>query len=108
MEYRFVTVWRIEAPLEAVCEAISHSLHWPQWWRNVESVEELAPGDISPAQACLFVTQARERFNSTAEQAEPAVAPEVAAGEEVPLPLHFLMFHLYLVVGLVGCVKLAL
>jgi len=25
MEYRFVTVWRIEAPIEAVCEAISHS-----------------------------------------------------------------------------------
>jgi hypothetical protein len=45
MEYRFVTVWRIEAPIEAVCEAISHSLNWPQWWRNVESVEELMPGD---------------------------------------------------------------
>jgi len=45
MEYRFVTLWRIEAPIEAVCEAISHSLNWPQWWCNVESVEELAPGD---------------------------------------------------------------
>lgn len=45
MEYRLVTVWHIEAPLETVCEAISNSLNWPQWWRNVESVEELAPGD---------------------------------------------------------------
>lgn len=45
MEYRSVTTWCIEAPLEAVCDAISHSLNWPQWWRNVESVEELAPGD---------------------------------------------------------------
>ncbi|HEX7971410.1 MAG TPA: SRPBCC family protein [Thiobacillus sp.] len=45
MEYRFVTRWRIEAPIEAVCEAISHSLDWPQWWRNVERVEELDPGD---------------------------------------------------------------
>lgn len=45
MEYRFVTVWCIEAPIEAVCEAIYHSMSWPQWWRNVESVEELAPGD---------------------------------------------------------------
>ena len=45
MEYRFVTVWHIEAPLEAVCDAIYHSLNWPQWWRNVESVEELVPGD---------------------------------------------------------------
>jgi hypothetical protein len=46
MEYRFVTVWYIEAPLEAVCDAICHSLNWPQWWRNVESVEELASGNV--------------------------------------------------------------
>ena len=45
MEYRFVTIWHIEAPIEAVCAAISHSLNWPQWWRNVERVEELFPGD---------------------------------------------------------------
>jgi len=45
MKYRFVTVWHIEAPLEEVCDAIYHSLNWPQWWRNVESVEELVPGD---------------------------------------------------------------
>lgn len=45
MAYRFVTVWRIEAPIEAVCDAISHSLSWPRWWRNVERVDELDPGD---------------------------------------------------------------
>lgn len=45
MEYRFVTVWSIEAPLATVCEEISLSLVWPQWWRSVESVEEVAPGD---------------------------------------------------------------
>lgn len=45
MEYRYVTVWCIEAPIEAVCEAIYHSLKWPQWWKNVESVEELSSGD---------------------------------------------------------------
>ena len=45
MKYRFVTIWYIEAPIESVCEAIYHSLNWPQWWRNVESVEELALGD---------------------------------------------------------------
>lgn len=47
MEYRLVTLWCLEAPIEAVCEAISHSLNWPQWWRNVERVEELVPGDAS-------------------------------------------------------------
>lgn len=45
MEYRFVTLWSIEAPLETVCETISRSLTWPQWWRSVESVAEIAPGD---------------------------------------------------------------
>ncbi len=45
MEYRFLTIWRIEAPIEAVCEIIYQSLIWPQWWRNVEKVEELVPGN---------------------------------------------------------------
>lgn len=44
-DYHFVTIWHIEAPIEAVCEVIYHSLSWPQWWRDVESVEELFPGD---------------------------------------------------------------
>ncbi len=45
MEHSFVTVWYIEAPLEAVYKAIYHSLIWPQWWRNVESVEGLSHGN---------------------------------------------------------------
>ena len=45
MEYRLVTLWCIEAPLEQVCDAISDSLRWPRWWRNVERVEELDSGD---------------------------------------------------------------
>lgn len=44
-DYRFVTIWHIEAPLEVVCEAIYDSLSWPQWWRSVEKVEELSSGD---------------------------------------------------------------
>jgi len=45
MNYRFITIWYIEAPIHAVSEAICHSLSWPHWWRNVERVEEIAPGD---------------------------------------------------------------
>lgn len=44
-EFRLVTIWRIEAPLPQVCAAISHCLHWPTWWKGVEKVEELDPGD---------------------------------------------------------------
>ena len=43
--YRFVTTWRIEAPLQTVCEAICYSMNWPHWWSNVERVEEIAPCD---------------------------------------------------------------
>ncbi len=45
IDYRFLTVWRIEAPLIRVCHAIEHSLDWPRWWPGVERVEELAPGN---------------------------------------------------------------
>ncbi len=44
-EYRFVTVWRIEAPIDAVWEAIYHSERWPTWWKSVTQVVEIAPGD---------------------------------------------------------------
>ncbi len=44
-EFRFITLWFIEAPLDTVCDAIEHSLDWPQWWQGVEKVEELSPGD---------------------------------------------------------------
>ncbi len=43
-EYSFTTVWRIEAPLDAVWEAISASKDWPIWWRAVEAVHELRKG----------------------------------------------------------------
>ena len=44
-EYRLVNIWYIEAPLETVCDAIYHSLSWPQWWLNVVEVKEIASGD---------------------------------------------------------------
>jgi hypothetical protein len=43
--YEFVTDWRIDAPLEAVWEALADSLRWPEWWRGVRAVEEIARGD---------------------------------------------------------------
>jgi uncharacterized protein YndB with AHSA1/START domain len=44
-EYSFITVWRVEAPIEQVWEAISHPSEWPSWWRGVEQVTELALGN---------------------------------------------------------------
>jgi uncharacterized protein YndB with AHSA1/START domain len=43
--YRFFTSWLIEAPRPEVFQAIWDSERWPSWWRGVESVVELEPGD---------------------------------------------------------------
>ena len=44
MEYRFLTTWVIEAPVDPVWEAIYDAERWPEWWPGVESVVELDPG----------------------------------------------------------------
>lgn len=44
-EYKFVTIWKSAAPLEAVWNEIYHSEHWPEWWKGVEEVVELKKGD---------------------------------------------------------------
>ena len=44
-DYHLVNIWSIEAPVETVCDAIYNSLGWPQWWLNVEKVEDIAAGD---------------------------------------------------------------
>ena len=46
-EYRFLTIWKFDAPRAAVCQAIEDSLAWPKWWQGVEQVEELASGDAN-------------------------------------------------------------
>jgi uncharacterized protein YndB with AHSA1/START domain len=44
-EYKFITRWHIAAPIEQVWDAIVHSEDWSQWWKAVESVVELEPGE---------------------------------------------------------------
>jgi hypothetical protein len=44
-KYRFVTVWRIEAAIDDVWDAIYQSDRWPAWWDSVKQVVELTPGD---------------------------------------------------------------
>ena len=44
-DYPLLTIWQIEAPIEEVWEAISHAERWPSWWKGVEKVEQLEPGD---------------------------------------------------------------
>jgi hypothetical protein len=43
--YRFVTVWRLQAPIDQVFDTIEDTAAWPAWWPSVRSVERLADGD---------------------------------------------------------------
>jgi uncharacterized protein YndB with AHSA1/START domain len=43
--YEFLTAWVLDAPRESVWDAIWASERWPEWWRGVERVVELEPGD---------------------------------------------------------------
>jgi len=40
-QYRFVTVWRLEAPIDQVFAEIDEAQAWPTWWPNVRAVELL-------------------------------------------------------------------
>ena len=52
-EYRLLTIWRIEAPLEAVYAAIHNSPRWPDWWPGMQKVEEVTAGDASGINSVL-------------------------------------------------------
>jgi Polyketide cyclase / dehydrase and lipid transport len=43
--YRFLSAWCLDAPIADVYAAIHDAERWPEWWRGVESVTELEPGD---------------------------------------------------------------
>ena len=45
--YSFTTVWRIEAPIDAVWEEIYHLERWPSWWKHVKSITKLKEGDAN-------------------------------------------------------------
>ena len=40
-QYRFLTTWIFDAPIEPVWEHLDDPEHWPEWWRGVESTEIL-------------------------------------------------------------------
>lgn len=46
-KYSFISRWQIKAPIEAVWDAIYESEHWPEWWKGVTNVEEIAKGNTN-------------------------------------------------------------
>jgi len=43
--YNFVTIWKLNAPLERVWAEIEETDQWPEWWKGVVEVAELEKGD---------------------------------------------------------------
>jgi uncharacterized protein YndB with AHSA1/START domain len=43
-DYRFLTTWVFDAPIERVWDALYDSERWPEWWRGVERVQVIERG----------------------------------------------------------------
>ena len=54
--FRFVTVWRLEAPIEQVYAVIDAIEAWPEWWPHVRAVERLEVGDVDGVGARFRMT----------------------------------------------------
>ena len=85
--YSFVTQWEIRAPIETVWEELFHSERWPRWWKGLEQVVELEPGD-SQRIGCVrrFTWRGRLPYTLIVDmritRVEPPVALEsLASGE---------------------------
>ena len=59
----------------------------PRLAEMLRRMEQLVPGDITPAQACTFVDEFRQRMRALADRAEPAVVT-LATGLQPDQVLH--------------------
>lgn len=87
-EYHFSTLWYLEAPVEAVWDAIYHSRRWPSWWRGVEQVLDLEAGDDNGLGAVQRYTWKsvlpyRLTFDMRITRIEPLICLEGMASGEV-------------------------
>jgi hypothetical protein len=44
-DYRFVTTWCLDAPIDRVFAAIEDTARWPEWWSGVRAADLLEDGD---------------------------------------------------------------
>ena len=86
-QYRFVTVWRLQAPIDRVFAEIDDAEAWPTWWPNVRAVEPLeraGPDKIGARFRTTFVGKLpyELRFDLRVTDREPPTSlVGVATGE---------------------------
>jgi hypothetical protein len=83
-DYEFATIWQLEAPIEEIWGEISHPTRWPGWWKGVESVTELRPGDekgVGSLHRCVWKSRLPYElaFDIRATRVESPVAVEGVA-----------------------------
>ncbi|MCA1689528.1 MAG: SRPBCC family protein, partial [Actinobacteria bacterium] len=44
-DYKFLTTWCVDAPVEQVWEILNETESYPEWWKGVRAVELLRDGD---------------------------------------------------------------
>ena len=44
-DYRFLTTWLLDAPIEQVFDVLNDSKGYPDWWKGVQRVEVIEEGD---------------------------------------------------------------
>jgi uncharacterized protein YndB with AHSA1/START domain len=44
-DYKFLTTWCVDAPLEQVWDVLNETASYPEWWKGVQAVELLRDGD---------------------------------------------------------------
>jgi hypothetical protein len=57
-DYRFVTVWRLQAPIERVFAEIDDVPSWPDWWssvRRVDAIGETTVDRVGDRYSIVFV-----------------------------------------------------
>jgi len=77
--YSFVTVWHIDAPLDAVWDAIYHVERWTGWWKGLAQVVKLEPGDQRGIGSVhQFTWKGRLPYTLTVEMRTIRVEPRAA------------------------------
>ena len=86
--YRFITVWKLRAPIDQVWQAIWQSEKWPSWWKGVLSVQTLRDGDeVGIGSVRRYVWRSKLpynlAFNMVLTRAEPPYRLEGNASGEL-------------------------
>ena len=79
-QYRFLTTWLLDAPIERVWETILDAERWPEWWRGVERVDVVGDDVWVSTWKSFLPYRLRFRFEITNRE-PPYVLDGRASGE---------------------------